>query len=109
MREDSNWETRETSNLIMSYDDLYRDAVEWSKNFHRKIRKGTFDPDKAKYALSKYLLKEVKRKARSFDSDIDFKKVDMDVILDEVLSLVEPEIPEPKTPKKRGRPRKNIF
>ena len=88
----SNWDTYETVNIIESDESLHRSWELWSANFNRKIREGTFNEAKAKEALRKYLLKEVKKR----DEDIDLNKIDMDELVEETVLLSEPLPPRKK-------------
>ena len=80
----SNWDTYETVNIIESDESLHRSWESWSANFNRKIREGTFNEAKAKEALRKYLLREVKKR----DEDIDLNKIDMDELVKRLFFLV---------------------
>ena len=88
----SNWDTYETVNIIESDESLHRSWELWSANFNKKIREGTFNEAKAKEALRKYLLKEVKKR----DEDIDLNKIDMDELVEETVLLSEPLPPRKK-------------
>ena len=88
----SNWDTYETVNIIESDESLHRSWELWSANFNKKIREGTFNEAKAKEALRKYLLKEVKKR----DEDIDLNKIDMDELVEETILLSEPLPPRKK-------------
>ena len=88
----SNWDTYETVNIIESDESLHRSWESWSANFNRKIREGSFDEGKAKEALRKYLLKEVKKR----DEDIDMSKVNMDEFVEETVLLSDPLPPRKK-------------
>ena len=88
----SNWDTYETVNIIESDESLHRSWELWSANFNRKIREGTFNEAKAKEALRKYLLREVKKR----DEDIDLNKIDMDELVEETVLLSEPLPPRKK-------------
>jgi hypothetical protein len=88
----SNWDTYEAVNIIESDESLHRNWESWSANFNRKLREGTFNEAKAKEALRKYLLKEVKKR----DEDIDLKKINMDELVDETVLLSEPLPPRKK-------------
>ena len=79
----SNWDTYEAVLVIDSDESLHRSWESWSENFNRKLRDGTFNETKAKEALRKYLLKEVKKR----DEDIDLKKINMDELIDETVLL----------------------
>ena len=74
----TNWDTYETVNIIESDESLQRSWESWSANFNRKIRDGTFNEERAKEALRKYLLKEVKKR----DEDIDLNIMNQDVLKD---------------------------
>ena len=88
----SNWDTYETVNIIESDESLHRSWELWSANFNKKIREGTFNEAKAKEALRKYLLREVKKR----DEDIDLNKIDMDELVEETVLLSEPLPPRKK-------------
>ena len=62
----SNWDTYEAVNIIESDESLHRNWESWSANFNRKLRDGTFNEAKAKEALRKYLLKEVKKRDEEY-------------------------------------------
>ena len=90
----TNWETREVDLIIDSDESLYKMQETWSKNFNRKLRNGTFNEEKAKEALKKYLLKEVKK--RDEYDDLDISKVNMDELLDETILMNDPLPPRKK-------------
>lgn len=88
----TNWDTYEAVLVIDSDESLQRNWEAWSKNFNQKLRDGTFNEAKAKEALRKYLLKEVKKR----DEDIDLNKINMDELVDETVLLSEPLPPRKK-------------
>ena len=88
----SNWDTYETVNIIESDESIHRSWELWSANFNKKIREGTFNEAKAKEALRKYLLKEVKKR----DEDIDLNKINMDELVEETVLLSDPLPPRKK-------------
>lgn len=88
----SNWDTYETSLILSSDEGLQRSMESWSNNFNKKLRDGTFNEEKAKEALRKYLLKEAIKQ----DEDIDLNKVNMDEFLDEVILMNDPLPPRKK-------------
>ena len=94
----TNWETREVDLIIDSDESLYKMQETWSKNFNRKLRNGTFNEEKAKEALKKYLLKEVKKKyEEEYDGyDIDINEVNMDELLDDTILMNDPLPPRKK-------------
>ena len=88
----SNWDTYEAVLMLDSDESLRRSWESWSANFNRKIRDGTFNEERAKEALRKYLLKEVKKR----DEDIDLNKINMDELVEETVLLSEPLPPRKK-------------
>ena len=88
----TNWDTYEAVLVIDSDESLHRSWESWSANFNRKLREGTFNEAKAKDALRKYLLKEVKKR----DEDVDLNKINMDELVDETVLLSEPLPPRKK-------------
>lgn len=80
----ANWDTWNTMLLLNNTQRSHRWLGEWSKNFNRKIKAGTFDPEKAETVVNKHLVPAA-RGARSkrwavgedftADPDIDPKKV----------------------------------
>jgi hypothetical protein len=88
----TNWDTYEASLILSSDENLYKSMESWSDNFNKKIRNGTFDENKAKDAIKKYLLKDAKKQ----DEDIDMENVNMDEILDEIILMKEPLPPRKK-------------
>ena len=88
----TNWDTYETVLVIDSDESLHRSWESWSETFNRKLRDGTFNEAKAKEALRKYLLKEVKKR----DEDIDLNKINMDELVDETILMSEPLPPRKK-------------
>ena len=88
----TNWDTYEAVNIIESDEFLQRSWELWSANFNRKIRDGTFNEERAKEALRKYLLREVKKR----DEDIDLNKVNMDELVEETVLMSEPLPPRKK-------------
>lgn len=94
----SNWDTREVALAIDSDESLYAKQEAWSKNFNRKLRDGTFNEEKAKEALKKYLLKEVKKKYEEEygDYDLDINQVNMDELLDDTILMNDPLPPRKK-------------
>ena len=93
----TNWDTYEAVLMLDSDESLRKNWESWSANFNRKIREGTFNEERAKEALKKYLLKEVKE----MDEDIDLNKINMDELVDETILMTEPLPPRKKdyTPK----------
>ena len=98
----STWETYEVENIILSDETLNRNWESWSANFNRKIRDGTFNEEKAKEVLSKYLLKEVKK--RDEYDDIDVNMINMDELLDDTILMNDP-LP----PRKKDHAPKNVY
>ena len=88
----SNWDTYEAVLMLDSDESLRRNWESWSANFNRKIRDGTFNEERAKEALRKYLLKEVKKR----DEDIDLNKINMDELVEETVLMSEPLPPRRK-------------
>jgi hypothetical protein len=84
-----NWDTWNFNLLVLNDEKAYRRMQAFRDNFERKIKRGDFDREKAKYALRKYLGEEVKRLEKEYnagpDQRVNLNNVDYDEILDAVL------------------------
>jgi len=87
-----NWDTWEFALLIDNDEPAYRREMAFKENFDRKIKRGNFDREKAKYILRQYMGQEVRRLEKEYDPDngrpdqrVNFDNVDFDEILNHVL------------------------
>lgn len=83
-----NWDTWEFNLLIDNDRQAYDRKNAFRENFKRKMKKGTFDREKAKYALRQYMGQEVRRLEKEYggDNKVNFNNVDYDETLDHVLA-----------------------
>ena len=88
----SNWDTYETALILDSDESSYKRMEAFSEDFNRKLRNGTFDMNKAEYAVKKYLIPE----ARKGDPDIDPSKVNTRELVREIVKMKEPLSPRKK-------------
>jgi hypothetical protein len=97
-----NWDTWETILILQSYDDLYKLMVNTAKMFNKRVNNETFDMEKAKYFVKKYLIP----KARKKDPTINPKNVDLEFIVLQILTLDEAKQKTDKKNKSVKRTRK---
>ena len=82
-----NWDTWEFNLLIDNDQQAYRRKQAFKENFERKMKRGTFDREKAKYAIRQYMGQEVRRLEKEYGGDqkVDFNNVDYDETLTHIL------------------------
>ena len=89
----SNHDTWNTKLLLDNTQETEKWEHAWGKNWLRKIKAGTFDPEKAELVVSKYLVPTARGKNKRFagpdftpDPDIDPKKVNKAEIVHSIIS-----------------------
>lgn len=91
----SNWDTWETKLILDNSEETQRWQNDWGKNWHQKIKAGTFDPEKAESVVPKYMVPVARGKNKRFkmdggeDPDIDAKKVNKAEIVHNIISDYE--------------------
>lgn len=87
----TNWDTWETAMLLDNDERLNRWKNDWKKNFERKKRNGTFDMNKAEFAVRKHVIPVLRGTRKSgwnnitTDPNIDSKKVNTREIVNHIL------------------------
>lgn len=89
----SGWRNHDTWNFNLMIDNdepAYRRKIAWRENFKRKMKRGVFDREKAKFAIKKYLGSEIRRLEREYEASpeqkIDLNNVDYDETLNHLLA-----------------------